>query len=141
MSGNRIYDTRTLGLDPKVVATFPKRCVLVVDDHPDTVDAEALLLEMLGQTVLRAYDGASALRLARERRPEIVFLDIDMPKMNGLEVARELRRIDGMANARVVAYTGFARDEYRAVTFAAGFDDFIMKPATLTNIISILTHV
>jgi len=119
-------------------AAFPVRRILVVDDNRDTVDTEARLLEALGQSVQRAYDGPSALRIAAEFKPEIVFLDLDMPGMSGLEVARQLRALDPVAKARLVAYTGFARPEYRSAAVAAGFDDVILKPGTLNQLISIL---
>jgi len=111
---------------------------MVVDDNRDTVDSEALLLQMLGQSVQRAYDGASALRIAAEFQPQLVLLDLDMPGMSGLEVSRQLRRMPSMKDARIIAYTGFARPEYRAATDAAGFDDFITKPASLTRLINLL---
>ena len=119
-------------------AAFPEHRVLVVDDNRDTVDSEALLLQMLGQSVQRAYDGASALRVAREFQPQIVLLDLDMPGMSGLEVARQLRKMPFMGEARIIAYTGFARPEYRAATDAAGFDDFITKPVPLSKLINLL---
>jgi CheY-like chemotaxis protein len=126
------------GLGP---GTFPQHRILVVDDNRDTVDSEALLLQMLGQTVQRAYDGASALRLAAEFQPQIVLLDLDMPGMSGLEVARQLRRMPIMKDVKVIAYTGFARPEYRAATDAAGFDDFITKPVPLTRLINLLHEI
>jgi len=120
------------------LAGFPKRRVLVVDDNRDTVDSEALLLTTLGQTVRRAYDGPSAVRMAQEFEPDVVLMDLDMPGMSGFDVARHLSACAWMQKARLVAYTGFARPEYRAAAEAAGFDDFILKPATLAQLISIL---
>ena len=119
-------------------ASFPVRRILVVDDNRDTVDTEARLLEALGQSVQRAYDGPSALRIAAEFKPEIVFLDLDMPGMSGLEVARQLRALPALAASRLVAYTGFARPEHRAAAVAAGFNDIILKPGTLNQLIAIL---
>jgi len=118
--------------------TFPVHRVLIVDDHRDTVDTEALFLETLGQTVARAYDSESALRVAAQFRPDIVLLDLDMPRMSGVEVGRRLRKIPGLENARIIAHTGFTRSEYVAETHAAGFDDFIIKPVSAAQLGALL---
>jgi len=65
--------------------------ILVVDDHQDCADSLAMLLELSGHVVEQAYDGAAAIVLAHDFNPDIVFLDIAMPEMDGYEVARRLR--------------------------------------------------
>lgn len=125
--------------NPLTAAGFPVRRILVVDDNRDTADSEAMLLSSFGQIVQRAYDGPSAVRIAIEFAPQIVLLDLDMPGMNGFEVARHLSACSWMKEARLIAYTGFARPEYRVAAQAAGFDDFLLKPATLSQWLSIVS--
>src|SRR5262249_41559222 len=82
--------------DPGPAPAAPLRRVLVVDDNVGAADSLALLLEMAGQEVRVAYDGPTALRVAREFHPEVVLLDIGMPGMNGYDVAYRMRREDGL---------------------------------------------
>src|ERR1041385_3987695 len=76
-----------------MVANSPKR-ILVVDDNRDSADSLALLLRGEGFTVDTAYDGAEAIRLADASRPNVVLLDIQMPKLSGYDIVRELRRYE-----------------------------------------------
>lgn len=111
---------------------------MVVDDHRDIVDTHAFLLETLGQVVARAYDGKSALGMAAEFRPDIVLLDLDMPGMSGIYVARLMSVMPELAATRIIAHTAFARPEYSAATESAGFDDFVKKPLALADLVRIL---
>src|SRR4051794_40715700 len=86
-------------------------CVLVVDDYQDAADSLALLVRQWGYQALVAYDGPSALDLARTSIPEVVLLDIGLPRMDGFEVARRLRRLPEMGQAFLVAVTGYGREE------------------------------
>ncbi len=97
------------------------RRVLVVDDHRDSTDSLALLLELRGHEVRSAYDGQGALEIAREFHPEVVFLDIGMPGIDGYGVARTLRELAPKGNPTVlVAVTGWSRDEDRQRSREAG---------------------
>src|SRR5688572_5565233 len=104
-----------------------KRSVLVADDNADSADSLALLLRARGHTVHVAYDGRSALEMARAARPEIAFLDVILPQMDGYELGRQLRREFGAA-LRMLAVTGFSSDEDRRKAVDAGFDQFVVKP-------------
>ena len=103
------------------------RRILVVDDHRDAADSLAMLLEIEGYAVDVAYDGTRALRVAAERRPDVVLLDIGLPGMDGYEVGRLLRRQVG-GDFVLVALTGYGRDVDRARSAAAGFDRHVVKP-------------
>jgi PAS domain S-box-containing protein len=113
---------------PDGEAELPRRRVLVVDDSPDVADSLALLLQLAGQEVRTAYDGPSALVAAQELRPEVVFLDLGMPGMDGYEVARRLRGQAGLEGARLVAVTGWGHPEDRRRSQEAGFDEHLVKP-------------
>jgi signal transduction histidine kinase/ActR/RegA family two-component response regulator len=102
--------------------------ILVVDDNRDSADSLALLLRLAGHAVRVAYDGRAALEAARAGPPEVVFLDLGMPGMDGHEVARRLREQDGMGRALLVAVSGYGQEEDRARSLAAGFDYHLVKP-------------
>ena len=100
--------------------------VLVVDDNRDGADGQALLLQCWGYEVRVAYDGPTALELARTYHPAIVLCDLNMPGMEGYEVAQRLR--EGLQRVLLIAVTACsaAADFERA--FAAGFDHYLVKP-------------
>ncbi len=105
----------------------PRR-VLVVDDNQDAADSLALLLQLRGHDVRVATDGPAALAVAAEHRPDVVFLDLGLPGMDGHEVGRQLRQRPGLDRARVVAVTGSAGEDDRDRSRAAGFDAHLVKP-------------
>jgi CheY-like chemotaxis protein len=106
------------------------RRVLVVDDNADAADSLAMLLQLSGQEVRVAYDGPTALTLARDFRPQVVLLDVGMPGMDGCEVARRLRQQPGPGpeDLLLVAVTGWAQEEDQLDCQEAGFDCHLAKP-------------
>ena len=104
------------------------RRILVVDDSADSVEMLTMLLQANGHEIRNAQDGASALEIAEQYRPEMVFLDIGLPGMNGYEVARSLRRLPSMAHAKLIALTGYGQEKDRQRALEAGFDHHIVKP-------------
>jgi CheY-like chemotaxis protein len=110
---------------------LPTRNVLIVDNNQGAAESLALLLRLAGQEVRTAYDGATALDLARARPPDVVLLDIGMPGMDGLEVARRLRQDLGLKQAVLVALTGYGGEEDRRRSREAGFNAQLVKPADL----------
>jgi signal transduction histidine kinase/DNA-binding response OmpR family regulator len=115
--------------------------VLVVDDNVDAAESLAALLEIEGHTVRVAHDGDTALRVAAEFAPRVVFLDIGMPGKDGYQVARELRASPGMQDVVLVALTGWGAQEDRARTRSAGFDHHLTKPAGLAAVESLLREI
>ncbi len=113
--------------------------ILVVDDNRDGAESLALLLRVGGHEVRTTHDGYEALETARAFRPHIVFLDIGLPRMDGYEVARRLRKEPGMEKGLLVALTGYGQEEDRQKALAAGFNVHLVKPAdidTLQNIVA-----
>jgi signal transduction histidine kinase/CheY-like chemotaxis protein len=109
----------------------PKRRVLVVDDNVDAAETLATLLRLKGHAVDIAYDGPSAIEAANRHAPEIVFLDIGMPGMDGLAVASRLRSSPAVSpHPLLVAVTGWGQDEDRRRTERAGFDFHLVKPVS-----------
>jgi CheY-like chemotaxis protein/two-component sensor histidine kinase len=101
--------------------------ILVVDDNVDAAEALARILQLQNQEVSVAHDGEAALRVAGATQPEIVFLDLGLPTMGGLEVAQRLRT-GSHARPLLVATTGFGGPEDRRRTAEAGFDHHLVKP-------------
>jgi len=112
--------------------------VLVVDDNHDAALSLAMLVEMLGHEVRVAYDGVEALQAAGEFHPELVLLDIGMPRMDGYETCRRLREQPWGSRIRVVAVTGWGQEHDRRRSQEAGFDQHLVKPVAPTVIADIL---
>ncbi|QJX01190.1 hybrid sensor histidine kinase/response regulator [Frigoriglobus tundricola] len=106
----------------------PGRRLLVVDDNVDAAESLATLLGLGGHEVRVAHGGTDALAVATDYRPEMVFLDIGMPGMDGYEVARRLRTLPGLGRAVLVALTGWGSPDDRRRTTEAGFDHHLVKP-------------
>ncbi|KQY88294.1 ATP-binding protein [Pelomonas sp. Root1444] len=111
--------------------------VLVVDDNVDAAESLADLLRMMGAEVSVAHDGAQALHLADGNSPDLVFLDIGLPGMDGYETAREWRRRFG-TGARMIALTGYGSEEDRRRALGSGFDGHLIKPVTVEVIETLL---
>jgi CheY-like chemotaxis protein len=102
--------------------------VLVADDLRDSADSLGLLIELMGHTVEIAYDGEAALSAAERFRPDIVLLDLGMPKLDGFEVSRRIRAAPWSESMRLVAQSGWGQEEDRRRTAEAGFDHHLVKP-------------
>jgi signal transduction histidine kinase/ActR/RegA family two-component response regulator len=116
--------------------------LLVADDNSDSATSLSILLNDAGYDVRTAGDGAQALETAAQFRPDIVLLDIGMPKLNGYEVARHLRRQPWGRNMLLIAVTGWGGVDHRQQTAQAGFDHHLTKPvdpAELTRLLASLT--
>ncbi|SRR6266542_1147331 len=109
-------------------ADVPRR-ILVVDDDADGAETLAIVLRSAGHDVRVASDGPAALDVAIDFRPDVVFLDVGMPGMDGYETARRLRREVGLDKALLVALTGYGQVTDRQRAGEAGFDHFLVKPA------------
>ncbi len=87
-----------------------------------------------------AHDGLSALDIAQTQRPEIVLLDIGLPKLNGYDVAKRLRKQREFQQTVVVAVTGYGTDEDRRRSAEIGFDKHLVKPTSLEQLREVLAH-
>ena len=120
------------------VAPPVRRNILIADDNQDALESLALMLRMEGHEVHCASDGEEALLLAGQRKPEIVVLDVGMPKLDGCEVARRIRAEAWGRGAVLVALTGWGQEVDRRRSREAGFDMHLVKPvdpATLCDML------
>ena len=109
--------------------------ILVVDDNEDAANSLARLLEMSGHEAVVAFDGPTALRIAADNPPGAVVLDIGLPQMDGYEVARQLRQLPRMHNARLIAVTGYGQDTDKRAASEAGFASHLVKPVELDDLL------
>jgi CheY-like chemotaxis protein len=105
----------------------PRR-ILVVDDNRDGADSLAVMVQLMGHEARVAYDAPSALALAAEWKPDIGFLDIGLPGMNGYELCRAIRDLPGGKRALLVALTGWGQEQDKLRAVEAGFDRHVVKP-------------
>ncbi len=102
--------------------------ILVVDDEPPIVDLVRFTLEDADVRVIEASDGVEALVVARQAVPDLVLLDVQMPRLDGFEVCRQLRREPALARIPVVMLTAAGQEADRARGRAAGADEYLTKP-------------
>jgi CheY-like chemotaxis protein len=119
-------------------AKVPSRRVLVVDDCAEAADCLAIFLRLFGHQVMTSYTGPGTLAAAATFRPQIIFLDIGMPKQDGYDVAKRLREIPELSSTVIVALTGWGREEDRRRAKEAGFDHHLLKPTEPSAIETLL---
>jgi PAS domain S-box-containing protein len=117
----------------------PRYRILIAEDQPENRLLLRKLLEPLGFDLVEAANGEEAVALFQEWRPRLIFMDIRMPVMDGLEATRRIKASDAGAHARIVAITAHALEEERREILAAGCDDFIRKPYRDSDILDALT--
>ncbi len=123
------------------VGNVNSRRILIADDNEDAADSLAMMLSMMGNETRTAPDGLAALQIGATFAPEIVLLDIGMPKLNGYDAARRIRGEPWGARLVLVALTGRSQDEDRRLSHEAGFDFHLVKPvepAALEKLLAIV---
>jgi len=117
---------------------YPCKRVLVVDDNIDAADLTAAVLGMYGADVAVAYGGSDGLAVARASRPDLIFLDLGMPIIDGYQVAQALRADPVFEKVKLVALTAWGDEASRHKTQAAGFDLHLTKPADISTLIELV---
>jgi PAS domain S-box-containing protein len=110
------------------------RRVLVVDDNVDAAQSLRMALELAGHVAVAVHNGPEAIRTVHKLAPEVVLLDIGMPRMNGYEVAERLRAMPGGSELFLVALTGWGQPEDKRRAADAGFDEHLTKPVDLASV-------
>ncbi|MEX1231695.1 MAG: response regulator, partial [Planctomycetaceae bacterium] len=137
---------------PRLPAAVPMNClpappqdvlmpaghlILVVDDNLDAARSLGMLLKLLGHKVVLAHDGQQAIEVALRERPEVIFLDIGLPRLDGYQACRSLRQ-HGFTREMIVAITGYGQEDDRNRSKDAGFSSHLVKPVELTAIQQLL---
>lgn len=112
--------------------------ILVVDDDQDTADSLAMLLQVTGNETYTAYDGEDAVIAVEKFKPEVVLLDLGLPKLNGYDACRRIRQQAWGKDIVLVALTGWGREEDRRRSKDAGFDEHMVKPVELAAVKKLL---
>lgn len=121
-------------------ATAPVR-VFVVDDDCDTTECMRLLIGHWGHDVHVANDGRVAIAEASRLKPDLMLIDLGMPVVDGLAVARSIRELPDLASMSLVALTGYGDERHRQEALDAGFDEFLIKPLAMESLVALLQRV
>jgi CheY-like chemotaxis protein len=115
--------------------------VLIVEDNRDARTTLRMLLTLAhGHDVIEAEDGSAGVRLALDERPDVALIDLGLPDLNGLEVARSIRAVLSRGAIHLVALTGYGDEEDRARTEEAGFDVHLVKPVDTAELARVLAE-
>ena len=112
--------------------------ILVVDDLVDAATTLARLLRLMSCDVQIAHDGPAALQTAAAFAPEVVFLDLGLPGLDGYEVARSLRAHPATSRSHIIALSGYGHAVAREAALAAGCDEHWLKPASMEQLQSLI---
>lgn len=123
---NTMADVNVTPLAPKTAP--PRLRILVVDDNHDSALSLAMMLSIMGHETRTAHDGESAVSTAEQFLPDVVLLDIGLPKLNGYEVAQRIRSAEWGAAMFLIAVTGWGQDEDRQRSSEVGLDLHMVKP-------------
>jgi CheY-like chemotaxis protein len=115
-----------------------KKLFLVVEDFEDSRFMMRRLLEMAGYQVLEASDGEQAVRLASEKRPALILMDLSLPKLDGLAATREIRKRKVLRKVPIVAVSAHDSPQTRAEALAAGCNEYVTKPIDFDNLNEVL---
>ncbi len=137
-------DEQASAASPRTPVTSEQSCepqrILVVDDNEDGAEMLSVALGHKGHDTRTAYDAATALKLAEEFVPDLAFLDIGLPEMDGYELATRLRRLPGLEGIYLVALTGYGQESDRRKTRAAGFDQHLVKPVDFSLVDEVVSE-
>jgi len=129
-------------LDDDEIATTaaPSRPLraLIVDDNTDLAYLMSVMVHKCGHEVQIAYDGPTALEMAAAFHPDVLFVDIALPKLDGFCVARELRRRNLAGDSLLIAVTGYADEAHHSLGMQAGFDHYVVKPVAFRTLSELL---
>jgi CheY-like chemotaxis protein len=123
----------------RVRSTQPGKKILVVDDNPDEAELVSALLELQGHDVRSAHSPSEAIAMAAQFQPEVAFLDIGLPAMDGFQLAAALRAMPELRDCRFIAITGYDDADDRKQSKRVGFEAHLVKPIAMETLESVLT--
>jgi CheY-like chemotaxis protein len=124
---------------PEAPSAVVRRRVLVADDNLDAAESLAMLLTMMGHEVRAAHDGAQAVDQAEQFRPDLILMDVGMPRLDGLQAASRIRSMEWGASPVIVALTGWGQEADRQRSKEAGCDVHLVKPLDFDRLTALLT--
>lgn len=114
--------------------------ILIVDDNLDSAKTLAEVLKLTGYDIALAHDGEAAVEAAETQRPDVILLDIGLPRLNGFDACRRIRVNNWAENILIIALTGWGQEEDRRKSAEAGFDGHLVKPVDLAELMKLLTR-
>lgn len=124
----------------ETVSTSTQLKILIVDDNRDSAESLSIMLKVMGNETRLAYDGEEALAAEADFQPDVILLDIGLPKLTGYEVCRRIRERSGREGLIIIAQTGWGQAEDRERTAEAGFDHHLVKPIDTAALFQMLTR-
>lgn len=115
-----------------------KRKILIVEDNPANLKMIKLIIEHIDCDIISALDGEEAMDLAIKEKPDLIMMDIQLPKMDGLEVTKRLRKMEEFTTTPIIAVTAFAMEKDELAGLSAGCNEYIAKPFSPTKLLEIL---
>jgi CheY-like chemotaxis protein len=135
-----ISQPSTVSTTDEGATAVQKRRILVVDDNHDSAMSLGMMLKLMGNEIQTAHDGHAAVEAAEQFRPDIILLDIGLPKLNGYDACRRLREQSWSQGTVIVALTGWGQDEDRRRSKEAGFDHHLVKPVEIGDLQKLLAE-
>ena len=105
--------------------------ILLVEDHDDTRGLYRYVLELQGYRVVEAKDGEEAVRLAESMLPDLILMDTNLPRVDGVMATSRIREHSALHNVRIIFVSGNAEPRWRSVALSAGADEYLVKPVSL----------
>src|SRR5262245_33252549 len=124
---------------PSPLSPPASRRILVVDDSPDSLESTSLLLELMGHTVETAVDGLQAILAAETFRPEVILMDVALPKLDGYAATRRIRAEAWGQSMVIIAVTGWGQANDRDRSIEAGCDGHLIKPIEMPELDAVLS--
>jgi CheY-like chemotaxis protein len=125
-------------IDGLLARRSSKRCVLIVNDIPEICEFIGLILDFYGYETHAAADGVDALRMARTLRPDLILLNVMMPRMDGLEALGRLKKDPVLRNLKVVMHSARSDDDFQQRTFELGAVDFLKVPFSKQGLLTVV---
>jgi CheY-like chemotaxis protein len=112
--------------------------ILIVDDYPDALDIWTIYLTSMGYQVSTASDGVEAIEKAQQLRPDLIVLDLELPRVSGYEAAAQLRSNPDTRHIPLIAATGYSHERQLERAREAGFDEIVVKPCEPDALIAVM---
>lgn len=114
--------------------------ILIVEDDPRSLKMLRILLRPYGYSLLEATDGEEALKVARSDKPDLIIMDLRLPKVSGLEVTRQLRQMSDFSHIAIIAITAYAMKGDKEKAISAGCDAYLAKPINTRELPKLITE-
>jgi CheY-like chemotaxis protein len=132
---------RDNGASARPVKSFRQPTIMVAEDNADSREMMCMLLTMKGYEVCEAGDGVAAVDVALRTRPDLIFVDLQLPKLDGLGVARKIRLYPKLKKTPIVIMSGYDPSKYRQAAMDAGCNDYLLKPIDFDRLEKLLNAV